>query len=82
MEVGAWVYKNMDDPSEVKLDTECKLTWVTSGEWGLLKEISQQNPTITHPILHHQPPIIHIPGSQDEFNYSSYVEAYKNIINR
>lgn len=80
--VGIWVYKNMDDSSKVKLDTECKITWVVSGEWDLLKNISTQNPTITHPIFNNTPPIIHIPGSQDEFNYSSYVEAYKNIINR
>tara|TARA_R110000803_G_scaffold55657_1_gene112593 strand:- start:493 stop:1209 length:717 start_codon:yes stop_codon:yes gene_type:complete len=80
--VGIWVYNNIDNPSKVKLDTECKITWVVCGEWHILKEISEHQDIILHPILHHQPPIIHVPGSQDKFNYSSYKSAYNNIIQR
>lgn len=80
--VGIWVYKNMDNPSKVKLDIKCKITWVVCGEWHLLKEIAKNSNIIHHPNLDHIPPIIHVPGSQDKFNYSSYIKAYKNIISR
>jgi hypothetical protein len=80
--VGIWVYKNMDNPSVVKLDTEGKITWVVCGEWNKLKKISEKTHIINHPIYHHIPPIIHVPGSQDEFHYTCYEEALNNIKRR
>jgi hypothetical protein len=77
--LGIWVYNNFEDNTKVQLDTNCDVFWVTSGDWYILKDISEDE-YIINPFTNTKPFIIHNTGNGDPNLYKSYESAYKNII--
>lgn len=79
--VGMWVYKNIDDNKKVKIDSECKITWVTSKDWDILYTIANKESEIKNPYTNTKPYIIHNPGNNVPIHYNSFIKAYECIKN-
>lgn len=80
--IGMWVYKNIDDNKKVKLDSDCKITWVTSNDYDELNIQSDKNEVIKNPYTNTIPFIIHAPGNESQYNNEIYIKAYNSIIKR
>lgn len=80
--VGIWVYKNIDDDKKVKIDSECKITWVTSKDLDILSNIVDEQSEIKNPYTNTIPFIIHNVGNASPYNNEIYIKTYNSIINR
>ena len=69
---GKYVYENIDKTNFVKLDTNCKLFWVTSGDNNILQKSYTYNSNTKT-----APPILHIIGANRESK-----ELFNKIYNK
>lgn len=75
--MGIWVYENFENEELVKLDTNCEIFWVASGDWHDMKNLDTvyNINTKTYPI------IVHNTGNSDKTLYETYEHIYNTIIN-
>jgi len=72
----------LDHPSLVKLDTNCAVFWVTTGDWQILKEVAISKKIIINPYTNTIPVIIHCVGNGDPQHRACYDAAYETILKR
>lgn len=78
--LGIWVSERLNQPTLVKLDSNCDIFWVTTGDWFRLKEIAQTRKIISNPFTNTIPIIIHCVGIGDAQHKACYDAVYHNII--
>ena len=78
--LGIWVSKHIDTPNLVKLDTNCAIFWVTTGDWLTLKKVANSKKIISNPYTNTVPVIIHSVGNGDPQHRACYDVAYRNIM--
>jgi hypothetical protein len=77
--LGIWVYNNFKNTQKVQLDTNCDVFWVTSKDWDVIKNLSED---IINPFTNTEPFIIHNTGNGDPNLYESYKKVYNKIISK
>lgn len=79
--LGIWVYKNLDNRSLVKLDSNCDIFWVTTSDWEqIIDNNFPKNRVIVNPNTKTRPCIIHYTGKGDNVLVKGYNKLYKLIL--
>lgn len=73
--MGVWVYNNFEKSEKVKLDTDCRVFWVTSKDWYILDTLHKN---LINPYTGNKPCIIHNTGNSSFFKY--FVHVYGLIM--
>ena len=70
--MGIWMYNNLEKPEKAKLDTDCKVFWVTSKDWYILNKLDEK---LINPATGTSPCIIHNTGNSN----ASFFKYYKYL---
>lgn len=75
--LGMWVHENMDNADLVKMDVNCDVFWVTTGDWGtIIDERFSNNLVVTNPFTKTRPCVVHYTGKGDKH----YVKGYNKLL--
>tara|TARA_Y100000385_G_scaffold290410_1_gene363408 strand:- start:2768 stop:4654 length:1887 start_codon:yes stop_codon:yes gene_type:complete len=78
--LGIWCYNYLSHPDKVKLDSSCKVFWVSASEHRRVMELANSKTTIYNPITKSKPAIFHITGNKDPMIRKIYLTLFSSIM--